>query len=147
MHQQLANIAGKNDETGLPNGRYVWSDEQNFQVYGDFMAMFNKTFGDFSINAAFGTSINVSKANSLMIDSKTASLYRPNVFTVSNIIFSSKGYINQTIDARRTIQSLFGTAQVGWKDAIYLDITARNDWSSTLAHTEQYEQMDSSIRQ
>lgn len=23
-----ANIAGKNDETGLPNGRYVWSDEQ-----------------------------------------------------------------------------------------------------------------------
>lgn len=42
-----ANIAGKNDETGLPNGRYVWSDEQNFQVYGDFMAMFNKTFGDF----------------------------------------------------------------------------------------------------
>lgn len=71
-----------------------------------------------------------------MIDSKTASLYRPNVFTVSNIIFSSKGYINQTIDAKRTIQSLFGTAQVGWKDAIYLDITARNDWSSTLANTE-----------
>lgn len=70
-----ANIAGKNDETGLPNGRYVWSDEQNFQVYGDFMAMFNKTFSDFSINAALGTSINVSKANSLMIDSKTASLY------------------------------------------------------------------------
>ena len=57
-----ANIAGKNDETGLPNGRYVWSDEQNFQVYGDFMAMFNKTFSDFSINAALGTSINVSKS-------------------------------------------------------------------------------------
>ena len=131
-----ANIAGKNDETGLPNGRYVWSDEQNFQVYGDFMAMFNKTLGDFSINAALGTSINVSKANSLMIDSKTASLYRPNVFTVSNIIFSSKGFINQTIDAKRTIQSLFGTAQVGWKDALYLDVTARNDWSSTLANTE-----------
>lgn len=56
--------------------------------------------------------------------------------TVSNIIFSSKGFINQTIDAKRTIQSLFGTAQVGWKDALYLDVTARNDWSSTLANTE-----------
>ena len=32
MHHAAANIAGKNDETGLPNGRYVWSDEQNFQV-------------------------------------------------------------------------------------------------------------------
>ena len=102
-----ANIAGKNDETGLPNGRYVWSDEQNFQVYGDFMAMFNKTFSDFSINAALGTSINVSKANSLMIDSKTASLYRPNVFTVSNIIFSSKGYIKPKQLMRNVLYNLY----------------------------------------
>ena len=48
MHQQQQTLPEKIDETGLPNGRYVWSDEQNFQVYGDFMAMFNKTFGDFS---------------------------------------------------------------------------------------------------
>ena len=97
MHQQQQTLPEKNDETGLPNGRYVWSDEQNFQVYGDFMAMFNKTFSDFSINAALGIQhLTSAKANSLMIDSKTASLYRPNVFTVSNIIFSSKGYINQT---------------------------------------------------
>ncbi|MFR5759435.1 MAG: hypothetical protein ACLUE2_17680 [Bacteroides cellulosilyticus] len=29
-----------------------------------------------------------------------------------------------------------GTAQIGFDEALYLDITARNDWSSTLAHTE-----------
>ncbi|MCU0338434.1 MAG: SusC/RagA family TonB-linked outer membrane protein [Spirosomaceae bacterium] len=30
------------------------------------------------------------------------------------------------------MQSLFGTFQVGWKNALFLDLTARNDWSSTL---------------
>lgn len=127
------NIAGTYE--GKMNGRYVWSDSQNFLAYGDVMAMFNKTFNKFSITGAIGTSINVNTANSLMIDSKLASLYRPNVFTVPNIVVSSKAAISHTIDSRRTIQSVFGTAQVGWDDALYLDITARNDWSSTLANT------------
>ena len=59
-------------------------------------------------------------------------MYLP--FPISSSL--QKGFINQTIDAKRTIQSLFGTAQVGWKDALYLDVTARNDWSSALAFTE-----------
>lgn len=65
-------------------------------------AMFNKTLGDFSINAALGTSINVSKANSLMIDSKTASLYRPNVFTVSTISSS----LQRDLSTRRLMRNV-----------------------------------------
>ena len=127
------NIAGTYE--GKMNGRYVWSDNQQLLLYGDVMAMFNKTFDKFSINGAIGASINVSTVNSLMIDSKTASLYRPNVFTVANVVPSSKAGITQEIDSRRTTQSVFATAQLGWDEAIYMDITARNDWSSTLAHT------------
>ena len=127
------NIAGTYD--GLMNGRYVWSDSQNFQTYGDAMAMFNKTFDKISINGAIGTSINTTTVNSLMIDSKLASLYHPNVFTVPNVVMSSKAAVSQTIDSKRTIQSIFGTAQVGWDEMLYLDLTARNDWSSTLANT------------
>ena len=64
------NIAGTYE--GKMNGRYVWSDNQQLLLYGDVMAMFNKTFDKFSINGAIGASINVSTVNSLMIDSKTA---------------------------------------------------------------------------
>ena len=99
------------------------------------MAMFNKTFDKISINGAIGTSINTTTVNSLMIDSKLASLYHPNVFTVPNVVMSSKAAVSQTIDSKRTIQSIFGTAQVGWDEMLYLDLTARNDWSSTLANT------------
>ncbi|MFI3333042.1 MAG: SusC/RagA family TonB-linked outer membrane protein [Rikenellaceae bacterium] len=121
---------------GLSNGRYVWADTENFLSYGDVMAMFNKTFGRISINGAVGASLNVSTYSSLNIDSGTASLYRPNVFTVANVVANSSAYITQTIDAKRTTQSVFATAQFGLDEALYLDITARNDWSSTLANTD-----------
>lgn len=49
------------------NGRYVYADTQNFLIYGDVMAMFNKHFGDFSVNAALGGSINVQTENSLTL--------------------------------------------------------------------------------
>ena len=119
------------------NGRYVDLNSQEFMVYGDFMAMFNKTWNDWSLNAAVGTSVNSTKANLLKLDSGKAGLYYANVFTVSNMILNNAGnsYVNETLNQRRTIQSLFGTAQVGWKEALYLDVTARNDWSSTLANT------------
>lgn len=118
------------------NGRYVWSESEHFQTYADVMAMFNKTWNKWTLNAAIGTSLNKSKVNSLMLDSKIASLYKPNLFTVANIVTGSNSSIDQTIDQKRTTQSIFGTAQVGFDEALYLDVTARNDWSSTLAHTE-----------
>ena len=120
------------------NGRYIDMNSQDFMAYGDAMAMFNKTWTDWSLNAAVGTSINSTKSNMLKLDSGKAGLFYANVFTVSNINFggTESAFINQTIDARRTIQSVFGTAQVGFKESLYLDITMRNDWSSTLANTK-----------
>ncbi len=120
------------------NGRYVDLNSQDFMVYGDAMAMFNKSWNNWALNAAVGTSINATKANMLRLDSGKAGLYYANVFTVPNINFGGTGtaYINQTIDARRTLQSVFATAQLGYKESLYLDVTVRNDWSSTLANTK-----------
>lgn len=91
-----------------------------------------------SLNAAIGSSINTTKVNSLSLDSGKSGLYKANVFTVPNMNLSGAGtsYIDETANQRRTIQSVFATAQLGWKESIYLDVTARNDWSSTLANTK-----------
>lgn len=118
------------------NGRYIDLNHEEFLTYADFMAMFNKKFGDFSLTGALGTSINQTTVNSLRIDSKSASLYYPNVFTVANIKMDTSAAIDESINQRRTLQSVFGTAQLGWKESLYLDLTARNDWSSTLAYTK-----------
>lgn len=37
-----------------------------------------------------------------------------------------------TEESRRGINSVFGGASFGWDNWLYLDVTARNDWSSTL---------------
>ena len=118
------------------NGRYIDLNHTETLYYGDVMAMFNKTWDDFSLNGAVGASINSTNVNSLRLDSKTASLYYPNVFTVSNIKMTQAAYIEELINQRRELQSIFATAQLGWKESLYLDVTARNDWSSTLAFTD-----------
>ena len=130
--------AGTTADVAHQNGRYIKMNRQDFMVYGDFMAMFNKTWNDWSLNAAIGSSINTTKVNSLSLDSGKSGLYKANVFTVPNMNLSGAGtsYIDETANQRRTIQSAFATAQLGWKESIYLDVTARNDWSSTLANTK-----------
>lgn len=118
------------------NGRFIHLDHSEYLLYGDIMAMFNKSWKNWAVTGAVGTSLNTTRVNSTRIDSGTASLYYPNVFTISNVVMSSNARINEDINNRRELQSVFGTAQIGWKESIYLDLTARNDWSSTLAFTE-----------
>lgn len=117
------------------NGRYIDLKDEEYLVYGDFMALFNKSFGQFNINGAIGTSINHTEVNSLRLDSWKSSLYYPNVFTIANIRMNTSAAIDESLNNRRTTESVFGTAQIGWKEDLYLDLTARNDWSSTLAYT------------
>ena len=98
--------------------------------------MFKKTWGDFTLDAAIGGSINDRIRNSTRYDSKNASLKFANVFNIANIIMNSSASIDQKIDEHRQLQSIFGTAQIGYKEKLFLDLTARNDWASTLAYTE-----------
>ncbi|RHJ85365.1 SusC/RagA family TonB-linked outer membrane protein [Parabacteroides sp. AM08-6] len=117
------------------NGRYIEMDYEETMFYGDIMGMFEKKFGQFSVNAALGASINDKTVNSLRYDSKIASLKYANVFNITNINMDGGAYIDQQIDARRQLQSLFATAQINYRESLIADLTARNDWSSTLAYT------------
>lgn len=117
------------------NGRYIEMDYQEVLLYGDVMATTKKKWGDISLDAAMGASINDKIVNSVRYDSKTASLKFPNVFNLANIIMNGSASLDQKIDAHRQLQSVFATAQVGYRESLFVDVTARNDWASTLAYT------------
>lgn len=53
----------------------------------------------------------------------------PDLYTIGNA--RGNPTVQQTDEERET-NSLFGTLGVSWKRMIYLDLTGRNDWSSTL---------------
>ena len=117
------------------NGRYIEMDYQETLIYGDVMAMGKRKWEDFTLDVAIGGSINDKNVNSTRYDSKNASLKYATVFNLANIVMNGSASIDQKIDSRRQLQSVFGTAQVGYQDKVFLDLTARNDWASTLAYT------------
>ena len=117
------------------NGRYIDSGNEQVQTYGDVIGTYKGKFSDFSLDVSLGVSISRKKANELRYDSKTASLKFANVFNIANINMNTSAYISEQIDAIREMQSLFITTQIGFRDYLFLDVSARNDWSSTLAYT------------
>ena len=38
---------------------------------------------------------------------------------------------------REATESIFASAEVGWKSMLYLTVTGRNDWASQLTHSPQ----------
>lgn len=66
--------------------------------------------------------------------STVGGLLVPNVFNLNNSverIFSAFSTIGQ-----KQINGIYGTAQLSWKDYLYLEATGRNDWSSSLTRSD-----------
>ena len=115
---------GSND---WPDGRFsAWGYERN-EMNADVLLSFDKEFGDISVNATAGS--NVKQYNSRTQETHVAELIVPDLYTVSNAQVTPT--TNLTL-AKDEIQSVYGTATFGFQNWIFLDVTARNDWSSTL---------------
>lgn len=112
------------------------------QLYADLLAQYNHTWDDFSLNATLGTSMMQTRSNNVSLlyeQSKfvapgNGGAYYPNIFNPSNF------YMNGTTMGleRKRLNSVFGAVTFGFKEVLFLDVTARNDWSSALAYTDGY---------
>jgi TonB-linked SusC/RagA family outer membrane protein len=56
-------------------------------------------------------------------------LAQPGIYQISNSLDQAVADPQKT---NKAINSLYGSAQVSWRERIFLDLTGRNDWSSTL---------------
>lgn len=118
------------------NGRYINVNTLSTQRYGDLIATINTKFNeDFSFNANIGTSITNTIGNQrTSLDSGIGGgLQIANWFTLGNFV-NNAGNL-QTLDSSKEVQSVFASTTFGYKDMLFLDLAARNDWSSTLVNT------------
>lgn len=134
----LASYAGTQSVLSAPNGRLTYQKIQNTQVYGDLMANINKQLSnDLGLSATVGTSITDYKLNDgFTLDTNPtdgAGLIYANFFTIPNIAPTAE-ISSQTFNHKQ-LQSVFGSGQLTYKERLFLDVTARNDWSSTFANT------------
>lgn len=111
-----------------PLGRYALGSGNAQQVIGDFLLSYTKQLHtNWSLQANFGGEIRSNKSGSVTA-STGAGMNVPNLFALSNTSLPTA--VNTL--SRFETQSLYTNAQLGWKDALFLDLSARNDWNSTL---------------
>lgn len=82
---------------------------------------------DLYIDARVGSE--VQKRDYRMNEAEAPGLSVPGVYSITN------SSVRQSVDdykSEKRTNSLFGSATLGFRDYLYLDLTARNDWSSTL---------------
>ncbi|PHN07279.1 SusC/RagA family TonB-linked outer membrane protein [Flavilitoribacter nigricans] len=94
----------------------------------DFIFTFNKYIGqDLSVNAQFGGAnrTNYYKRNYTAVNDVTIN----GLYNVAN---NATTNTNRSRIEEKEVNSLFGALSFGYRSFLYLDITGRNDWSSTL---------------
>lgn len=107
---------------GVDNSYFM---EQN----SDFLLSYKKNLNQdwfFSLSAG-GNQMNQTGRSTAQ---RTESLSIPGIYNISN---AQAGTIaNSQYNSRKRINSLYGMGQAAFRDMVFLDVTGRNDWSSTL---------------
>lgn len=127
--------------TGLSNrGLYGITKTQDKQLYADFLVNINKTFGeDWSLQANVGGSFTDMRSDAMTVRGPIADgsvtfegeqVGLTNYFVIQNLSSSKTKHLQE--GWREQTQSIFASAEVGYKSTYYLTLTGRNDWPSQL---------------
>lgn len=141
IHNAYASSVGNLYKMGrMKNNRY-FSD----QLYGDVLVNYNHTWGDWALTATAGSSFTKTKTAHVDLWGEgdqfkapgDGNIYYPNIFTPNNY-YKNMSMLGKgdAMNTEKRLNAVFATAQVGFKEAVFLDLSARNDWSSALAFTE-----------
>lgn len=127
--------AGTSGKFAQKYGYYSNQKRQNKQTYADIMANFNKQLGDFDITANVGSSISDNQSDNSAFFGHLKQI--ANFFSVNNVDLNASASGVSHNRWREQTQSLFASAEVGYKGMLYVTATGRNDWPSQLANTVQ----------
>ncbi len=113
------------------NGTYGIITSNGLERNMDILATYKKDWENIFLSVSAGANAMYQRGSSISNSAKPGSgLIVPNLYTVDNISSGSLNYYNRRFE--KAINSVYAMANFGWKDIVYIDLTARNDWSSTL---------------
>lgn len=112
----------------FPKGNYreddVFFNEQN----SDFLLTYSETTKPiWSYSVALGG--NAMRQENRYVQTVAPQLLIPGIYNFTNTAVNLQ--VNQFTSEKR-INSFYGFGQIGYKNVLFLDLTGRNDWSSTL---------------
>lgn len=114
--------------TKYPQGMYREQNVFNYESNTDFLFTYTDKLGtDFDLSVSAG-------ANAMRQQYNLAGMYadrlaQPAIYQISNSLDQA---VADPYKYQKAINSTYATSQLSYKGKVYLDVTGRNDWSSTL---------------
>ncbi|MEX0660918.1 MAG: SusC/RagA family TonB-linked outer membrane protein [Balneolaceae bacterium] len=111
-----------------PNGEFYENVRYINELTGNFIINAERDLtNDFYLSARLGTEVQTRRYR--FNEAEAPGLNVPFIYSITN---SSVRPDVSDFKSDKRINSFFGAATFGYRDFLYLDITGRNDWSSTL---------------
>ncbi|MBR2235733.1 MAG: SusC/RagA family TonB-linked outer membrane protein [Prevotella sp.] len=110
---------------------YVFSRyNRQYELNNDFLANWQDKYLDGKLDVNVTAGVNMTERYWTNMDGQTEDLtFYTGFWDLSN--GATKKTLTESQTKRRNV-GLFGDISLGWDNMVYLDLTARNDWSSTL---------------
>lgn len=110
------------------NGGYYLQGIGRNETNTDFLLTYKKAIKSFDVSVSGGANYMVQNYKEDYMGGSILTV--PGLYRISNIPLASLQVSNGS--NKKEIYSVYGMASMGYKNMLYLDLTARNDWSSTL---------------
>lgn len=121
-------ITDKGSRAAAGNGRVISEDYSKEEIESTFVLNFNyDLIKDLNLNFLIGN--NVNQQSDSDIGYTGTNLIADGIFKINNTANVVSDY---DITTRKRIVGVFGDLGLSFKDYLFLNVTARNDWSSTL---------------
>ncbi len=124
---QESDYSGSYWITFAGQGNYIINKESTTQFNNDLLLNYNKNLSEaFHLNVILGASLE--QFNFQGTNSNDQGLTIANFFTLSNGLAT----LSTNTLSRTEKQSIYAAANIGYKNFLFLELTGRNDWNSTL---------------
>ena len=109
-------------------GYYAEKRSGGYSINNDFLITADHKFGNISLDGFVGGTIYFYQNDWLQNETQNG-LTVPGYYSLYGSVDPVK--MNSALE-KKQVNSIYGKASAAWKSTFFLDITARNDWSSTL---------------
>jgi TonB-linked SusC/RagA family outer membrane protein len=114
--------------TKYPNGMFREQNIFNYEINTDALITYNDRINQ-DIRYSVSAGGNAMRQTYDFAGMYADQLAQPGIYMISNSLDPA---IADPQKSKKSINSLYGTGQVSWREKIFLDVTGRNDWSSSL---------------
>ncbi|MDR0573147.1 MAG: SusC/RagA family TonB-linked outer membrane protein [Tannerella sp.] len=127
-YEYITPMSARNSLTGA----FSLYNYRGYSFTGDALLIADKKIGDFNVGGMLGAGLNYYQKDVFSANTNSG-ITAPGFYSLAASIDLPS--VSSTVSSRQ-MNSMYGKIDLSWRSAIFLEVTGRNDWVSTLAKSE-----------